>query len=64
MSKKKKKYKVTFYYHTNMTIEVKAFSENEAIDMARNTNTKVLKSQIMDGLQEYGSPDVEEVLKR
>ena len=60
---KKKKYRVTIYYHTNVEVEVKAFNEDDAIDVARNTNTKAFKAQIMGGLQEDSSPDVEEVLK-
>ena len=61
ISSEKKKYRVTLYYHTNITIEVFAESEEEAktnayIESAYHTQ------ELIDGLQEDSSPDIEEDL--
>ena len=58
MAKQKKKYRVTLYYHTNVTIEVFAENEQEAktnayIEAAYHTQ------ELIDGLQEDSSPDIE-----
>jgi hypothetical protein len=55
-----KKYQVTLYYHTNVTIEVFAKDEQEAktnayIESAYHTQ------ELIDGLEEDSSPDVCEV---
>ena len=56
------KYNVTFYYHTNCTVEVEAENEKEALRKAENEvcDDKYIE-QILDGLQEDDAPDVEEV---
>lgn len=53
-----KKYRVTLYYHTNVTIEVFAENEQEAkanayIESAYHTQ------ELIEGLQEDSSPDIE-----
>lgn len=58
----KKKYQVTFYYHTNCTVEVEAKSEEEALALAEiEVCGDEYTEQILWGLQEDDSPDVEEV---
>lgn len=55
-------YKVTFYWHSNSTVVVASdeeLSDEEAIEMARNMPQD--DSQIIGGLVEDNSPDVEEV---
>lgn len=57
----KKKYRVTLYYHTNLTVSVEAENEQEAktnayIEVAYHTQ------ELIDGLQEDSSPDIEEDL--
>ena len=56
-----KKYNVTFYYHTNCTVEVTAENEEEALRAAECevTNDEHIQ-EILWGLQEDDSPDVEE----
>lgn len=57
-----KKYQVTFYYHTNCVVEVEAENEREAKAKAYSElNTEEVNRQIMEGLQEDDSPDVEEI---
>lgn len=57
-----KKYEVTFYYHTNCTVTVEAENEKEALRKAECevTDDKCIQ-EILWGLQEDDSPDVEEV---
>ena len=57
-----KKYNVTFYYHTNCTVEVEAENEKEALELAESAvcDDKYTE-QILWGLQEDDDPDVEEV---
>ena len=56
------KFKVTFYYHTNVTVEVEAENEKEALFTAEDEVCKEKYNEIiLDGLQEDDSPDVEEV---
>lgn len=56
----KKKYQITLYYHTSVTVEVEAENEQEAREKAYN---KVDSQELLDGLQEDDSPDVEEITK-
>lgn len=60
-SSEKKNYNVTFYYHTNVTVKVEAQSEEEALALAESEVTKdCYTNQILEGLQQDSSPDVEE----
>ncbi len=59
-----KKYEVTLYFHTNITVLVDAENEVDAIEQARqyaarddNDAVEVL----MEGLVEDNTPDVEEL---
>lgn len=55
-------YEVTFYWHSNSTVVVASdeeLSDEEAIEMARNMPQD--NDQIIGGLQEDSTPDVEEV---
>ena len=53
----KKKYEVTFYYHTNMYVTVEAESEEEALRLARKKDVDI--EDCISGLYEDGEPDVE-----
>lgn len=57
-----KKYNVTFYYHTNITVAVKAEDEDEALDIAYSEveDSKYDKVALRN-MQEDSGPDVEEV---
>lgn len=62
MAKKIKKeglnlYRVTFYYHTNGCVRVKASSEEEALKLADSTD--ITDEELLEGLLEDNSPDVE-----
>lgn len=60
MAKKLKKYNVTFYYHTNLTVTVEAENEKEALAIAEGEATHERHiPQMLEGLQEDDSPDVE-----
>ena len=60
--KKMKKFDVTLYYHTNVTVTVKAKDEDEALDLAYNeVYKKKYNEQILSNLDEYDAPDVYEV---
>ena len=56
----KKRYKVTLYYHTNVTVAVSAENEQEAINLAYAEST-LHTQELLDGLQEDSSPDVETI---
>lgn len=56
----KKRYKVTLYYHTNVTVEVEAENEQEAINLAY-AESALHTQELLDGLQEDSSPDVETI---
>lgn len=56
----KKRYKVTLYYHTNVTVEVEAKDEQEAINLAYDESAYHTQ-ELLDGLQEDSSPDVETI---
>ena len=56
----KKRYNVTFYYHTNLMVSVEAESEEEALALAEAECEKECYTQdLLNGLQEDSSPDVE-----
>lgn len=56
----KKRYNVTFYYHTNLTVSVEAESEEEALALAQFESEKSCYTQdLLNGLQEDSSPDIE-----
>lgn len=62
MAKKIKKeglnlYRVTFYYHTNGSVLVKASSEEEALELADSGD--ITNEELIEGLQEDDSPNVE-----
>lgn len=59
-SEKKKKYNVTLYYHTKLTVSVEAESEEEAIALADVESEKeCYKQALLDGLSENHYPYVE-----
>ena len=54
------KFNVTFYYHTNVTVEVEAENEKEALEIAEmEVDDEKYNEQILGGLQEDNAPDVE-----
>lgn len=48
-------YRVTFYYHTNGSVLVKASSEEEALRLADSGN--ITNEELIEGLQPDDSPD-------
>lgn len=54
-------YRVTFYFHTNGCVDVKASSEEEALELADSGD--ITNEELIEGLQEDGSPDAELVEK-
>ena len=57
-----KKYQVTFYYHTNITVEVEAENEEEALKEAEIEQcSDEYTDDLLNGLQEDDSPDVVEL---
>ena len=57
-----KKYEVTLYYHTSLTVEVEAKDEKDAIANAyAEAGDSKYDQQFLNNVQEDGSPDVEEV---
>jgi hypothetical protein len=62
MTKQKKTYNVTLYFHTNVSINVQAESEREAIDLAQAESARECYiKELLDGLQEDSAPDAVEV---
>ena len=60
-AKEMKKYEVTLYYHTNITVEVMASSEEEAIENAYSeADNPKYNEEILANMYEDDSPDVEE----
>ena len=57
-----KKYEVTLYYHTNVTVVVEAENEDEAVEMAYDEacDEKYNDEFNMNAVED-GCPDVEEV---
>lgn len=57
-----KKYEVTLYYHTSITVEVEAKDEKDAIENAyAEAGKSEYDQQFLNNVQEDGSPDVEEI---
>lgn len=57
-----KKYEVTLYYHTSLTVEVEAKNEEDAIANAyAEACDSKYDAQVLNNIQEDGGPDVEEV---
>jgi hypothetical protein len=56
----KKRYNVTLYYHTNLTVSVEAESEEEALALAEAESANERYTQdLLNGLQEDSSSDIE-----
>lgn len=56
----KKRYNVTLYYHTNLTVSVEAESEEEALALADLESEKeCYKQKLLNGLQEDHDPYIE-----
>lgn len=60
--KPSRKFEVTLYYHTNVTVEVEADDETKAVDaaMAESCRDEYAEA-ILSGLQEDDSPDIKEI---
>lgn len=57
-----KKYEVTLYYHTSITVEVEAENEQDAIAEAYcEADDSKYDRQLISNVQEDGAPDVEEI---
>lgn len=57
-----KKYEVTLYYHTSITVEVEAENEQDAIDEAYcEAGDSKYDGQFIHNAQEDGAPDVTEI---
>lgn len=57
-----KKYEVTLYFHTNLTIEVEAKNEEEAIEKAEQESCRdYYVEQLLAGMQKDSGPDVTEI---
>lgn len=57
-----KKFEVTLYYHTNVTVEVEAEDEESARDAAyAEVSDEKYTQEILEGLQEDSDPDVVEI---
>ena len=57
----KRKYKVTFYYHTSVEVEVSAENENDALAEAYlEVGKKKYDKALIHGLVEDGGPDIRE----
>ena len=54
-------YRVTFYFHTYGSVDVKASSEEEALEMADGGD--IANEELIENLQEDSSPDAELVEK-
>ena len=64
MAKKLKKYDVTFYYHTQVVVQVEATDEDEAKKLAESeveSCKDYTTEQILANLTEDGDTDVDEV---
>lgn len=54
------KFNVTFYYHTNVTVEVEAENEQEALSNAQmEVENEKYNQVLLDGLQTDSAPDIE-----
>ena len=57
-----KKYSVTFYYRTKLTVEVEANSEIEAFEKASDEQSDdKYNYDLLNGLQEGGSAEIVEI---
>lgn len=57
-----KKYRVTLYYHTNVTIEVEAHDEEEALENATEiAYLDEYDDKLLSNLVEDDDPDIEEI---
>lgn len=57
-----KKYEVTLYFHTSITVEVESINEREAIlDAYCEAGDSKYDEQFIHNAQEDGSPDVTEI---
>lgn len=57
-----KKYRVTLYYHTNVTVEVEAQDEEEALENAcEAAATNEYDYELLSNLVEDSDPDIEEI---
>lgn len=57
-----KKYRVTFYYHSNVSVDVEAETEGEAVCLAQDkVCSPIYERQILDGIEEDSNQDVEEI---
>lgn len=57
-----KRYEVTFYYHTSVTVEVEAENEEEALENAEiEVGNEEYDAQIVHNVQEDADPDVFEI---
>lgn len=53
------KFNVTLYYHTNVTVEVEAENEEEALEIAEmEVDDEKYNEQILGNLDEDNDPDV------
>lgn len=57
-----KRYEVTLYYHTYVTVEVRAENEEDAIaDAYEEAGKRKYDGQFLNHVQEDGDPDIEEM---
>ena len=57
-----KKYEVTFYYHTSITVTVESYDEESAIEDAYiEAGKREYDEQFCNNAKEDGAPDIEEV---
>ena len=53
------KFNVTLYYHTNVTVEVEAENEQEALELAEmEVDDEKYNEQLLGNLDEDNNPDV------
>ena len=53
------KFNVTLYYHTNVTVEVEAENEEEALELAEmEVDDEKYNEQLLGNLDEDNNPDV------
>ena len=61
-NKNLKKFEVTLYYHTNVTVEVEAEDEEDAVNAAyAEVSDDKYSQEILEGLQDDSDPDVVEI---
>ena len=53
------KFNVTLYYHTNVTVEVEAENEQEALELAEmEVDDEKYNEQLLGNLDEDNNPDI------